>query len=184
MGREPLLRKALKLIEAWDLSVDPENTSAGLAIMVLEPIVRAKIYERPAPDPLELLKKRAQELLDAHGRLDVPWEKINRLRRGTVDLGIGGGPDVLHAVYGKGPGEDGCFTGRAGDSYVLMVEWDEDGKVHSESIHQYGSATMDETSPHYADQSPLFVARKLKPVWLDEEEIRANLEREYRPGRE
>ncbi len=43
---------------------------------------------------------------------------------------------------------------------------------------------MDESSPHYSDQSPLFVERKLKPVWIDEADIRANLESEYRPGEE
>jgi penicillin amidase/acyl-homoserine-lactone acylase len=54
--------------------------------------------------------------------------------------------------------------------------------VHSRSIHQYGSATLDESSAHYADQAPLYANRQLKPVWLDEAEIRAHLEREYRPG--
>jgi hypothetical protein len=29
---------------------------------------------------------------------------------------------------------------------------------------------------------PLFAAGRLKPVWMDEAEIRAHLEREYRPG--
>jgi penicillin amidase/acyl-homoserine-lactone acylase len=62
------------------------------------------------------------------------------------------------------------------------VEWDREGRVHSRSLHQYGSATLDQRSPHYADQAPLFAARRLKPVWMDEAEIRAHLEREYRPG--
>lgn len=36
---------------------------------------------------------------------------------------------------------------------------------------------------HLADAGvPLFMQRQLKPVWLDEADIRANLEREYRPG--
>ena len=65
-----------------------------------------------------------------------------------------------------------------------MVSWDENGEVSSRSIHQFGSAPMDESSHHYSDQSPLFVERKTKPVWFDEEDIRANLEREYRPGEE
>jgi len=72
----------------------------------------------------------------------------------------------------------------AGDCYILIAEWDQDGKVFSESIHQYGAATKDKNSSHYADQAPLFAACKLKPVWLDEADIRAHLEREYRPGDE
>ena len=65
---------------------------------------------------------------------------------------------------------------------MLIAEWDRDGRVRSRSIHQFGSATLDEKSKHYADQAPLFAEQRLKPVWLDETEIRAHLEREYRPG--
>jgi len=67
---------------------------------------------------------------------------------------------------------------------VMLVWWDAEGQVRSYSIHQYGSATLDETSPHYADQAPLFARHETKPVWLDEAEIRANLERAYCPGEE
>ncbi len=95
----------------------------------------------------------------------------------------GGAPDVLRAVYGL-PTEDGPLVGVAGDSSVLVAAWDADGHVRSRSVHRYGSATLDETSPHYADQAEIFVESRLRPVWMDEAEIRANLEREYRPGEE
>jgi penicillin amidase/acyl-homoserine-lactone acylase len=114
--------------------------------------------------------------------LDVPWGEVNRLRRGGLDLPLGGGPDTLRAVY-AGPAPDGRLVGRAGDSYVLLVEWDPQGQVHSRSISPYGSATLDPRSPHYADQAPLFARQQLKPVWRDEAEIRAHLEREYEPSR-
>jgi len=55
-------------------------------------------------------------------------------------------------------------------------------ECRSGSIHQYGSATLDESSPHYADQATLFVNRQVKPVWLDEVDIRATSGDEYRPG--
>jgi penicillin amidase/acyl-homoserine-lactone acylase len=71
-----------------------------------------------------------------------------------------------------------------GDSLVMFVEWDREGVIRSESIHQFGSATLDERSPHYADQVDLFLAQQLKPVHLDERELRAHLSREYRPGDE
>ena len=66
--------------------------------------------------------------------------------------------------------------------YLLLVEWDRQGRLRSRSIHNYGSATLDARSPHYADQAPLFARQELKPVWMDEADIRAHLEREYRPG--
>jgi len=181
---DKLVKKALKVIEKWDLSVDPDNKSAAMAILVLEPIVRAQIYGRAKPDLMDTLKERAAILKEAFGKLDVPWKEVNRLVRGEVSLGLGGGPDCLHAVYGKGPDEKGRLKGIAGDSYVMLVEWDPEGRVHSQSIHQFGSATMDKNSPHYADQAPLFVQRKLKEVWMDLPEIKEHLEKEYRPGRD
>jgi penicillin amidase/acyl-homoserine-lactone acylase len=80
--------------------------------------------------------------------------------------------------------DDGRLKINEGDSYVLLVIWDKDGNVDSMSVHQFGSATIRENSPHYADQSSLLAQRKLKPVWFDEADIRAHLEREYIPGEE
>jgi acyl-homoserine lactone acylase PvdQ len=98
-----------------------------------------------------------------------------------VDLPLAGGPDVLHAVYGELE-EDGRLRAVAGDSYVLIAEWDTAGGVRSWSIQPYGSAVQDTTSPHYTDQAPWFAERRLKPVWMDEADIRAHLERETVPG--
>ena len=81
------------------------------------------------------------------------------------------------------PGADGKFEAAKGDTLVYFVEWDKQGKVSAQSIHQFGSATLDAASPHYADQAPIFLREEMKPVWLDEAELRQHLEREYRPGR-
>ncbi|HOZ47701.1 MAG TPA: acylase [Candidatus Hydrogenedentes bacterium] len=181
---DPVVQEAIDMIGKWDFSADRSNPYAAVAITVLTPIVKAQMFNHKVPDLLETVTENAHILHKAFGRLDVPWETVNRLRRGDVDLGLEGGPDTLRAVYGEGPGEDGCLVGMAGDCYILIAEWDQDGKVFSESIHQYGAATKDKNSSHYADQAPLFAACKLKPVWLDEADIRAHLEREYRPGDE
>ncbi len=131
---------------------------------------------------MESFGEAAAFLMEHHGRLDVPWGEVNRMHRGDVDLALGGGPDILHAVYGELDKEAGVLSGIAGDCYVGMVRWLPDGTMDAYSLHQFGSATLDESSPHYADQAPLFAARQLKPVWMDEAEIRAHLERAYRPG--
>jgi penicillin amidase/acyl-homoserine-lactone acylase len=96
---------------------------------------------------------------------------------------MGGGPDILHDVSGRAAGK-WEVQGAKGDSYILLVAWDRNGQVHSQTIHQYGSATINSRSPHYADQAPLFTKRSLRPVWRDRAEILAHLEREYRPGEE
>jgi penicillin amidase/acyl-homoserine-lactone acylase len=126
------------------------------------------------------LREAAVELKNHFGRLDPTWQEVNRLRRGSVDLGLGGAPDLLRAVYGRKAG-DGRLVGVAGDSYILVAEWDRQGQVTSRSINPYGTAVRDARSPHYADQAPLFAAGRLKPVWMDEAGIRAHLEREYAP---
>lgn len=183
LPEDPLLRDAQALLKTWDLKTDPENRAAALALLTIRPKDDGGCEGGSPSEVLQRLKEEAAELKRAHGRLDVAWQEVNRLRRGRLELGLGGGPDVLHAVYGRKDGP-GRLVGVAGDSYLLLVEWDRLGRVSSRSIHQYGSATKDAASPHFADQAPLFVKRRLKPVWLDEADIRAHLQREYLPGEE
>ena len=178
---DPLAREAWELLRRWDLKTDPENPAAALAVLTFAP---QHDNQPPAVAPDELvrrLERAAHRLQQTFGRIDVPWGEVNRLRRGALDLPLGGAPDTLHAADSR-PDSDGRLRAVSGDCYILLVEWDQEGRVRSRSIHQYGTATLDARSPHYADQSPLFARTELKPVWFDERDIRAHLEREYRPG--
>ncbi len=78
--------------------------------------------------------------------------------------------------------DDGRFVGINGDCFFQMVEWDKDGTMRSESVHQYGAASVDAHSPHYADQAPLFAGETMRPTLYYEADVRAHLAREYRPG--
>lgn len=180
-GQEALL--------GWDLQVRADSTQAALMVLTLNGLNDAGLInpsmltENEVTDDqlLEAFTQAAQTLMKNFGRVDVPWGEVNRLLRGSVDLPLDGGPDIVRAIYGDLQ-ENGRLTAIAGDSYVLLVTWDKAGQVSSQSIHQFGSATLDEASPHYADQAPLFARMEMKPVWLDEADIRAHLEREYKPG--
>ncbi|MEM1176901.1 MAG: acylase [Acidobacteriota bacterium] len=180
-GEDPNIpATVVQRLEAFDREPDLDDTNAALVLLAVGPFWEAE----DSPSDAELVDSLVSAMghLEQHfGRIDPPWGDVHRLRRGEVDLPIAGGPDVLHAVYSEAA-DDGRLVGVAGDSYVLAVAWDQDGEVRSQSLHQFGSATLDETSTHFADQAQLFVERRLKPVWLDEEEIRAHLAREYRPG--
>jgi hypothetical protein len=60
---------------------------------------------------------------------------------------------------------DGTLTAAGGDTFIMFVTWDKAGTLTSETIRQFGSATLDQNSPHYADQSALFVAMKTNPSY-------------------
>jgi len=176
------VREAIELLRGWDLQCNPESKAASVAVLTLQSVIRG--FDGPTPPTdkaMERLKVVANKLKADHGTVAVEWSKINRIRRGECDIGLGGGPDIMHAVYGSEQ-DDLTLTARAGDTYVLIAEWDKEGNVHSSSVHQFGSATLDESSEHYADQAPLLAKRELKPVWMDEKDIRANLKAEYKPG--
>jgi acyl-homoserine-lactone acylase len=177
---DPLLGEALRVLRGWDRQARRGEPAAALALMTLEPQHRNEPLP-PTPVLLERLRTAARSLRGSFGSLTPPLTDLLRLRRGALDLGLDGGPDLLRAFYAR-PGKDGRWGVYAGDSYLMLVDWDEAGAVRSQSIHQFGSATTRPLSPHYADQAPLFAQHRLKPVWMDEAEVRAHLGREYAPG--
>lgn len=178
---EPRLARAAEILAGWDLRTNEGSRAAAIGVLTLRKVLLAERKGEPVPELVESFREAARHLEEHFGRLDPRWEEVLRLRRGELDLGISGGPDVLHAVYGE-LAEDGRLVGHTGDSYVLLAHFDEEG-VASESLHQYGSATGRPESEHYADQAKLFAKRgRTKPVWMTEKAIRANLARAYRPG--
>jgi acyl-homoserine-lactone acylase len=185
--QDPALKPACEAAEAWDLVLDTDRRGAAAVIFATREAFFAdhdiQMHGVPFPDPVPAFRE-AVALLERHfGRPDPTWGEVNRLRRGALDLAVGGGPDTLRAIYGiKGIADDGRSVGDTGDSFIMLVEWDAEGRVSSSSVHQYGAATSLPTSPHYADQAPLFVKEALKPVLLDEAELRAKATRVYRPG--
>ena len=94
---------------------------------------------------------------------------------------MGGGPDILRAIYGNGLEEDGYLTNVAGDGLYYLVTWDAQGRQSVQGIHHFGSATLDETSPHFADQAPLFAREELRDPLFTEDKLMANLSHSYQP---
>jgi acyl-homoserine-lactone acylase len=178
---DSLTQAAVAVLSDWDLGTEPTNREAALAMVSLQSHLSDP---RPVPTAQLLAETRgaAEWLLEQYGTLRPQWREVNRLRRGTLDVGLGGGPDVLHAIYSRKSG-DGHLVGYQGDSYVLLVSFDPGGRVRSESVHVYGAATSRPESDHYADQSPLFARRMLKPMPFYEADVRMAADRSYRPGR-
>ena len=68
---------------------------------------------------------------------------------------------------------------RDSDCFVQIIEWSPEGKVSSKSIHQFGSATNDENSIFYNNQSKLFAERKMKKVLFSLDDIEKDLYKKY-----
>lgn len=69
-----------------------------------------------------------------------------------------------------------------GDTYVLIADWAPDGTYTLDTIHQYGVATLDPASPHYADQAPLFAEEKFKRPPMQLSELLKQATRDYTVG--
>jgi penicillin amidase/acyl-homoserine-lactone acylase len=180
-GSDADLKQAQQILRHWDRKTDIHDRGTALAVLMG---VRAAPEDQGGPwkeKPIDALKEAIAILKTHFGRLDPEWGQVNRFRRGTVDLPVDGGPDVYRAIYGVQQ-DDGTLTAVDGDTFIMFVTWDRHGKLSSRSIHQFGSATLDASSPHYADQSPLFVKMQTKPVWFTEDELKGHISRDYRPG--
>lgn len=180
---EPELADALAHLDAWDFRLDLDNRHAALGALTVMRHVTEPLTREPAPAPDQAFREAAALLMDNYGHIDPSWGEVNRLVRGSVDLGVSGGPDTLRAIYPAEIRKDGKLYANAGDTWIALVEWDADGRQSAELIHQFGAATLDASSPHYADQAPLFVAEDWRPALLTREDVESNAVRTYRPGR-
>jgi len=175
------LRAAQWILARWDRRTNVGSRGAALAVLTAEPVIHAREEGMAPIAPLDSLRTAMKTLKEHFGRIDPQWGQLNRIRRGRLDLAIDGGPDTYRAVYGE-PQSDGTLTAVGGDTFIMFVTWDRNGKLSSQSIHQFGSATLDASSPHYADQTPLFVKMRTKPVLFTEDELKGHIEEDYRPG--
>ena len=146
---DALAQTAAEDLTGWDLCMTADSTAAATALLTL-------IFLREQPGvslrasglvggtftegDVATAFGSAVEHLRAHfGAGLATLGDLTRLRRGDLDLALGGGPDVLAATYGV-LDEDGRVRANNGDGHIMLVTWDAEGRVSSRSIHQYGSA--------------------------------------------
>jgi penicillin amidase/acyl-homoserine-lactone acylase len=180
-GQDADVKAAQDLLRRWDRRATLESRAAALAILTAWAIEREPEDGKERPTVSTALNQTIQLLKSTHGRIDPAWGQVNRLRRGSVDLPVDGGPDTLRAIYGE-PDSLGRLTAVAGDTFIMVVSWDRNGALSSQSVHQFGAATQDVRSRHYADQAPLFATHRFKPVLFTEAQLKGQVTETYRPG--
>ncbi len=182
---EPLIKEAVYVLKSWNGSADASNRAAPLAILTAQK-ARGYLLDDEGvenPDQLEALRQTAKSLKDIFGRVDPEWGEVLRFRRGDIDLPINGGPDTLRAVYPSSLLEDGPLTAAGGDTHILYADWSADGASNIQTIHQFGAATLDKSSPHYDDQAEMFVNGEWRTPAMELEALLVEATADYQPGK-
>lgn len=119
-----------------------------------------------------------------YGSYELAWGDVYRVRRGDVDVPVGGGSGTLgnfRVIYFGPEEEDGKRRVIGGDGWVFAVEFGK--KIKAYSILAYGQSNNPD-SPYFDDQAQLFAENKMKKVAFSEKEIKKALRKSYTPGKE
>jgi acyl-homoserine-lactone acylase len=162
-GQQPAQQFAV----VWD-EKDPVRTPRGLA--------------NPAR-AAETFASAVSETRKRYGSFDVAWGDIHRVRRGNVDVPVGGCSGTLgcfRVLTFARDSADGKLVANSGDGWVLAVEF---GPVvpRAYSVLAYGESPRPE-SPWHADQAAMFARGELKKVAFTARDIDAQAVMRYRPG--
>jgi acyl-homoserine-lactone acylase len=196
------LLRALDLLTAWDNTVAAESRGGLLfetwwnryraQLRGAEPHAVAWSPAEPATTPrgladaalaAEAFAWAVPETVRRFGAIDVAWGDVHRVRRGDVDVPVGGCGGALgcYRVLNFGTADDGRRVVEGGDGWVIAVEFGETPRAYS--VLAYGQSP-DPASPWHATQAAMFAENRMKPVhWSEEDIARATVLR-YRPGLE
>jgi acyl-homoserine-lactone acylase len=122
-----------------------------------------------------------EETAKRHGRWDVAWGEVHRVRRGNVDVPVGGCSGALGCfrVLSFTRADDGKLAASTGDGWVLAVEFGETPRAYS--VLAYGESSRPE-SPWHADQAAMFAKGEVKRVAFTARDVDAQAVLRFRPG--
>jgi acyl-homoserine-lactone acylase len=196
------IAEALALLRRWDNTVAPESRGATLFEIWWQRYAQGRRAEEQfahvwsEADPLKTPRGLADparaaeafawavdETTRRHGRVDVAWGEVHRVRRGTVDVPVGGCPGALGCFRVLGftrDDADGKLVATTGDGWVLAVEFGDVPRAYS--ILAYGQSPRPD-SPWHADQAEMFARGEMKKVAFTAADVDAQAVTRYRPGR-
>jgi acyl-homoserine-lactone acylase len=194
------MAEALQVLRRWNNTVAPESRGAVLfeiwwsrysqgrtdaqryaTVWQETDPVRTPRGLGDLPRAVEAFAWAVDETRRRHGSPDVAWGEVYRVRRGAVDVPVGGCPGALGCfrVLGFSRDDDGKFAANTGDGWVLAVEFGDQPRAYS--VLAYGQSAKPE-SPWHADQAAMFARGELKRVAFAPNDVDRQAVVRYRPG--
>lgn len=168
----PDIAATLRIMKAWDRNSDINSHGATIANLFSDMLLKDFVKKNGMPLQenfieeeviVSYLRKTQKHLLKHFGSVEIPLGDFQKLVRGTKELPVSGMMDVI-ATMSVTPHKNGRYKAESGESYIMMIQWDENGPV-IETVSPFGTSTHPD-SPHYSDQMELFVNKKLKTMSL------------------
>lgn len=183
----PDLSESIRILNECERTGDTNNTKVALFLLAFMNLMEKTKFDIEfvphsvvTPDSVYAvcLRDARDHMMKYFGSLEVPLGRVQRLRRGNVDLPLPGLPDVLAAIYPK-KRPDGTLAPESGDCYILLAKIGQHG-IQMESVNAYGASNHSD-SKHYTDQMKMFVNQETKTMTLDKTTIWMNAEQIYHP---
>lgn len=148
----------------WQVPFDPADPLNTPRQLSTDEAVTAKI--------LDALSEAVVQLEEEGIALDAPWGEVQVRMDGDNAIAIHGGPGEAGVLnMQRSRPIDGGVTPVHGSSYIQIVTFDDAGPV-ADAILSYSQST-DPASPHYADQTREYAAKRWHRLPFTPEEIEA-----------
>lgn len=192
--------RAIDLIARWDKTVAPESRGGVLFELWWRRYIAgtradtmyAQVWSTAAPTStphgirfmpraVDAFTWAVHETAQRYGRVDVAWGDVHRVRRGTVDVPVGGcsGDIGCFRVLQYKDDPDGKREATGGDGWILAVEFGDQPRAYS--VLAYGESPRPD-SPFHSDQAAMFARGQVKPIAWSDADIERQTIRRYRPG--
>lgn len=207
-GPDAVQSSAIQMLERWDNTASPGSRGSTLFQIWWTHYSGVRPPERTRPFPasqnfarvwtetdpmktpsgladpkraVESFRWAVDETIKRYGSIDVAWGDVYRVRRGNVDVPVGGcGNDLgCFRIMGFQRATDGKMVANSGDCWVLAVEFGSTPRAYS--VLAYGQSRLPE-SPYHADQAEMFARGEMKKVAFTTADVNAGAIKRYRPG--
>lgn len=194
------LTAAIRVLEEWNNTVASDSRGGTLFASWWERYYQEGVGKFAVPwsasDPMQTPRGLADtqravkmfhaalaEVTSLYGGPGATWGEVHRIRKGSVDLPVSGGPGTMGCfrVIEFKRAADNKQVANSGDSFVFAVEFSDPPRAMTNVAYSQSDVP---SSPHFSDQAPLFSSNRLKAAAFTEDEIQAQLLKTYRPGEE